>query len=149
MLKEFKEFAFRGNMLDLAVGIIIGAAFGTVVGSFAKDLLTPLVAPLFGVDRVENMKLGPMLVGNFIAALVGFLLTAFALFFVVRAINRVMGPKDAPPEPPTRRECPYCTTSIPIVATRCPACTSTVEPVPAAGPAAGPAAEPAAGPAAE
>lgn len=132
MLKEFKEFAFRGNMLDLAIGIIIGGAFGAVVSSFARDILMNAVAAAFGQpnfdDLVWTVGRGEIAYGRFLTAVVAFLLVAWALFFVVRSINRLMGPKDAPPEPPARRECPYCTTSIPVVATRCLACTSEVEP---------------------
>ena len=133
MLKEFKEFAFRGNMLDLAVGIIIGGAFGAVVTSFAQDVLMSVVAAAFGEPTFDNLTFtvgrGEVLYGKFLTAVVAFLLVAFALFFVVKGINRAMGPKDAPPDPPARRECPYCTTSIPLTATKCMACTSTVEPV--------------------
>lgn len=133
MFKEFKEFAFRGNMLDLAIGIIIGGAFGAVVSSFAQDVLMSVVAAAFGEPTFDNLTFavgrGEILYGKFLTAVVAFLLVAFALFFVVKAINRAMGPTDAPPEPPSRRECPYCTTSIPVVATRCLACTSAVEPV--------------------
>ena len=133
MIREFKEFAFRGNMLDLAIGIIIGGAFGAVVTSFAQDVLMSVVAAAFGEPTFDNLTFavgrGEILYGRFLTAVVAFLLVAFALFFVVKGINRAMGPKDAPPEPPDRRECPYCTTSIPLVATRCLACTSTVEPL--------------------
>jgi large conductance mechanosensitive channel len=133
VIKEFKEFAFRGNMLDLAIGVVIGAAFGAVVNSFAQDVLMNLVASFFGKPDYSQMTWevgkGTVAYGKFLTAALSFLLVAFALFFVVKAINRVMGPKDAPSDPPNRRECPYCGTSIPVVATRCLACTSQVEPV--------------------
>lgn len=132
MIKEFKEFAFRGNMIDLAVGIVIGAAFGAVVNSFAQDVLMNVVAAVFGKPDFQTLVFkvgrGTIAYGRFLTSAVSFLLVAFALFFVVKAINRAMGPRDAPAEPPARRECPYCTTSIAVVATRCPACTSEVEP---------------------
>jgi large conductance mechanosensitive channel len=132
MIKEFKEFAFRGNMIDLAVGIIIGIAFGQVVDSLAKDVLMNAVAAVFGKADYSDLALpiwkGTILYGKFLTACVSFLMVAVSLFFVVRAINRIMGPKDAPPEPPARRECPFCCTAIPVVATRCSACTSDVQP---------------------
>jgi large conductance mechanosensitive channel len=129
VVKEFKEFAFRGNMVDLAVGIIIGGAFGAVVNSLAQDVMMNVIAAVFGKPDYSDFKWGPVAIGNFLTSALSFLLVAFALFFVVKAINRVMGPEDAPSDPPSRRECPYCTTSIPVVATRCLACTSEVEPV--------------------
>ena len=132
MIKQFKEFAFRGNMLDLAVGIVIGSAFGAVVNSFAQDIIMNAVAAVFGKQDysaiVWKVGKGNIATGKFVTAGISFFVVAVALFFVVKGINRAMGPKDAPAAPPARRECPYCTTSIPVVATRCLACTSEVEP---------------------
>lgn len=133
MIKEFKKFALRGNMVDLAVGIIIGGAFGAVVKSLAEDVMMRAIVGVIGKrdyrDLHFNVQDSQVLYGNFLTQVVSFLLVAVALFFVVKAINRMLGPRDAPPEPTARRECPYCTTSIPVVATRCPACTSEVGPV--------------------
>lgn len=132
MLKEFKEFAFRGNMIDLAIGLIIGVAFGAVVDSLAKDVLMNAVAAVFGKPDYSNLAVGvgkgTILYGKFLTASVTFIMVSVSLFFVVRAINRVMRPKAAQPEPVPRRECPYCCTSIPEAATRCSACTSDVQP---------------------
>lgn len=132
MIKEFKEFALRGNVVDLAMGVIIGGAFGAVVKSLAEDVLMKVIVGVVGerdyADLSFNVGDSKVLYGNFLTQAVSFLMVAVALFFVVKAINRMMAPKDAPPTPPARRQCPYCTTSIPVVATRCPACTSEVEP---------------------
>ena len=132
-LKEFKEFAFRGNMVDLAVGIIIGAAFSAVVNSLAKDILMNVIAAFVGEPNYDRLvwhlgTSGEVPYGTFVTEAVGFLMVAIALFFVVRGLNRVMGPRQTAPEPPAKRDCPYCVTSIPLSATRCPACTSEVEP---------------------
>jgi large conductance mechanosensitive channel len=132
-LKEFKEFAFRGNMVDLAVGIIIGAAFGAVVNSLAKDVLMNVIAAFVGEPDYTKLvwhlgREGKVPYGTFVTEVVSFLMIAAALFFVVKGINRMMGSRDAKPEPPSKRECPYCRTSIPVAATRCAACTSEVEP---------------------
>ena len=134
VLKEFREFAFRGNMVDLAVGIIIGAAFGAVVSSLAKDVLMNVIAAVFKkpdygefVWHVGTRGLVPY--GRFLTEVVSFLMIAVALFFVVKAINRMTRLGAASEgQAPARRACPYCRTSIPVEASRCPACTSEVEP---------------------
>jgi large conductance mechanosensitive channel len=132
VLKEFKEFAFRGNMVDLAVGIIIGAAFGAVVSSLAKDVMMNVIAAFFGEPNYDgivwHLRDGVVPYGKFLTEVVSFLMVAAALFFVVKGINKVMGLRDAQPEPMTKRECPYCRTAIPVSASRCPACTSEVVP---------------------
>ncbi|HEY8202604.1 MAG TPA: large conductance mechanosensitive channel protein MscL [Actinomycetota bacterium] len=132
-LKEFREFAFRGNMVDLAVGIIIGAAFGAVVNSLAKDVLMNLIAAVFQKPNYSDFvwhvgTRGQVPYGRLLTEIVSFLMVAVALFFVIKAINRMMGLRDAQPEPLAKRICPYCRTSIPAEASRCPACTSEVEP---------------------
>lgn len=132
-LAEFKEFAFRGNMVDLAVGIIIGAAFGAVVNSLAKDVLMNVVAAFVGEPNYDRIvwhlgSTGDVAIGRFLTELVSFLMVATALFFVIKGLNRVMGARStAPDEPPAKKECPRCCTSIPAMATRCPACTSDLE----------------------
>ena len=132
MFKEFKEFALRGNMVDLAVGIIIGIAFGQVVDSMAKDVLMNAVAAVFGEPDYSKLTLsiwkGTIFYGKFLTACASFVMVAVALFFVVRGINRIVGGRNTPAEPPARRDCPYCCTSIPAAATRCSACTSDVQP---------------------
>ena len=147
-LKEFREFALRGNVLDLAVGVIIGAAFNAVVKSFTSDILTPpleLLKPRdFGDLYIllrEGVPPGPypsltlareagavtMNYGTLIDAIVAFILTAIALFILIRAVNRMKRREEkaeAPAPPPTIKNCPYCLSEIPIKATRCAFCTS-------------------------
>ncbi len=135
MLKEFKEFALKGNVLDLAVGIIIGAAFTAVVNSLVKDILTPpLTIIQDGAKSFENVVLpiGPVQfqIGSFANAILTFTLTAFAVFLLIKAINTFKKKEpEAAPAPPDTRECPYCLTNIPLKATRCCACTAEVPPV--------------------
>jgi large conductance mechanosensitive channel len=129
MLKEFKAFALRGNVVELAVAVILGLAFNAVIQSFANDVLMALIGGIFGQPNFANLsvQVGDAVVayGAFINAVVNFLIIAFALFLAVKAINRAMGvPRD---EAPKNRECPFCKTSIPVAASRCAACTSEVE----------------------
>jgi large conductance mechanosensitive channel len=130
MLTEFKKFALRGNLLDLAVAVILGLAFNLVVQSFANDILMALIGGIFGQPNFGalTVEVGDAVVsyGAFINAVVNFLIIAFALFLVIKAMNRMMGVREE--EPPRMRECPFCRTSIPTVASRCSACTSDVEP---------------------
>ncbi len=145
MLKEFKAFIMRGNVLDLAVGIIIGAAFGTIVKSLVDDVIMPPVGLALGDVDFSNLFLllkegtkaappyasladakaaGAVTInyGQFINNLVTFIIVAFAVFLVVRAANRLRPPEAA--EAPNTRDCPYCRMPIPVAATRCPQCTS-------------------------
>ena len=108
MLKEFKKFALRGNVVELAVAVILGLAFNAVVQSFANDILMALIGGLFGRPNFAALSV----------PVVNFLLVALALFLVVKAFNRFSGKED---EPPKMAECPFCKTSIPVNATRCPA----------------------------
>jgi large conductance mechanosensitive channel len=132
MLKEFKAFALRGNVLDLAVAVVLGIAFGVVIASLVDDVLMNLIAALFGQPDFSTLTFtvneSVIRYGRFLNAVVNFLLIALALFLVVRAVNRAMGFRKAGEEPPAMRECPYCRTSIPVQASRCSACTSEVEP---------------------
>jgi large conductance mechanosensitive channel len=139
MLKEFKEFAMKGNVLDMAVGIIIGAAFGRIVSSFVSDILTPPLGLLLGGIDFSNLFVNlsgggyatieaakaagaPTLnYGLFLQATIDFLIVAFAIFLVVKWVNRLRAPA---PAAPVTKECPLCTTAIPIKARRCPACTA-------------------------
>ena len=131
MLDEFKAFAFRGNLIDLAVAVILGLAFSAVITALVDHVLMPIIAAIFGQPNFSSLVLdigeGEIRYGLFLNALVSFLLIALALFFVIRAVNKMMHPRGAPAEPPTTRECPYCFTPIAVQATRCSACTSQVE----------------------
>jgi large conductance mechanosensitive channel len=132
LIQEFKAFAFRGNLLDLAVAVILGLAFNAVVHALVDGVLLQIVAALFGTPNFNDLSFelngAPIRYGLFLTALATFLLTALALFFVVRAANRLLHPQGAPATPPKTRECPYCFTPIAREATRCAACTSAVEP---------------------
>jgi large conductance mechanosensitive channel len=129
MFKEFKEFALKGSVLDMAVGIIIGAAFGAVVSSLVSDVLMPPLGLLLGHVDFSNMAIKltdsvKLTYGMFINKVIGFLIVAFALFLVIRAMNRLKKKAEAPAVGPTTKACPYCATEIPIKAVRCPHCTS-------------------------
>jgi large conductance mechanosensitive channel len=146
MLKEFKAFAVKGNMVDMAVGIIIGAAFGAIIGSLVSDVLMPPIGLLLGNVDFSNLFLvlkegktpGPYATiaaakgagavtlnyGLFVNTIVNFLIIAFAIFFVIRSINQLKKKEVAPPAVPTTKECPYCLSTIPIQAKKCGHCTS-------------------------
>ena len=127
MLKEFKEFILRGNVLDLAVGVIIGGVFGKIVGSLVGDILMPLIGLLMGgINFSEQaVTIGAAVVkwGAFVQSLIDFLVVAFVIFLIVRTANRMQKPAPAPAAP-TTKECPHCATTIPFKAVRCPHCTS-------------------------
>jgi large conductance mechanosensitive channel len=146
MLKEFKEFAMRGNVVDMAVGIIIGAAFGTIVNSLVQDVIMPPIGLLLGNFDFSNLFLvlkdgkvaGPyatvavaksagavtMNIGIFINTVISFILVGLAVFLLVKTINQLKRQGEAPPAVPTTKECTYCLSTIPLKATRCPNCTS-------------------------
>ena len=130
MFKEFKEFISRGNVLDMAIGIIMGSAFTAIVTSVVDDLLMPLIAGLTaGVnyeDLVINVAGASLKVGNLINAIISFIIIAFVLFLIVKSINKLHKKDDAPVEE-TEKTCPYCKSTIAIDATRCPNCTSKLE----------------------
>jgi large conductance mechanosensitive channel len=139
MFKEFKEFAMRGNVIDLAIGIVIGAAFGKIVASFVSDILMPPIGLLLGNVDFSNLfiNLGvgdydslataqaagaaTLNYGLFLNTIINFIIIAFAIYLLVSQINRF---KRKQVEGPTNKECPYCVTTIPLKATRCPSCTS-------------------------
>jgi len=126
MLKEFKEFVMRGNVLDMAVGVIIGGAFGKIVASLVNDILMPLVGLLMGGVNFSELSVtvgsATIMWGLFLQTVVDFLIIAFVIFLIVRAANNM---KKAPaPADPTTKECPHCISTISIKATRCPNCTS-------------------------
>jgi large conductance mechanosensitive channel len=141
MLKAFKEFAMRGNVLDMAVGIIIGAAFGKIITSFVGDILMPPLGLLLGKVDFSNLFVtlsgGPYAsvaaakaagaptinYGLFLNTVLDFVIVAFAVFLLIRQVNRFM-PKPAPAAPPATKDCPYCLSAVPLKATRCLHCTS-------------------------
>jgi large conductance mechanosensitive channel len=151
MVGEFRKFIERGNVLDLAVGVIIGAAFATVVKSFVDDILMPpigaatdgvtfseLYLNLSGNDyatRADAIKDGAAIIsyGNFINNLIVFLITAFAVFLLVKAVERMRRRENVAPPEPTEKDCPYCYTRIHVAASRCPACTTELAPIAVAG----------------
>lgn len=135
---EFKEFVMRGNVLDLAVAVIIGGAFQTIVSSLCDDVITPLIqliiSKCIGVDSIEEMtkvlNVGTIQLGNFISAIINFLIMAVIIFCLVKFINRVMSigkKKEEEEEEETTKTCPFCKSEIDIEATRCPHCTSVLE----------------------
>ena len=145
MFKEFKEFAVKGNMVDLAIGVVMGGAFGAVVSSLVKDVIMPPIGALLGGADFSNLMwvikegttAGPyatpaaaaeagavaMSYGVFINAVINFIIVAFALFMLVKAINKMRKEKEAEV---TTKECPYCKTEIALEASKCPACTSSL-----------------------
>ena len=133
-MKGFKQFLLRGNVLDLAVAVVMGAAFGAVVTALVKDLLTPIIAALVGKPDFSNLAFeingSKFLIGDFINAVVSFVLIGAAVyFFVVLPVNTLMARMkrgEAPPDPTTKR-CPECLSEVPIAARRCAFCTSTLE----------------------
>jgi len=134
MLKGFKEFVLRGNVVDLAVGVVIGASFGTVVNAIVKDLLSPLIAALIKSPDFSGLQFtvngSTFLYGDFLNAVIAFLIVAFAVyFFVVLPINTLIAKTKRSPKPadPTSKKCPECLSEIPIKATRCAFCTVKVE----------------------
>ena len=142
MFKEFKEFAMRGNVLDMAVGIIIGAAFGKIITSFVSDILMPPIGLLLGkVDfaglfinisgqsyatLADAKKAGAATInyGMFMNTVLDFLIVAFAIFLLIRQVNRFTRKAEPAPAAPTTKDCKFCATAIPIAAQRCPHCTS-------------------------
>ena len=152
MLKEFKEFAMRGNVIDMAIGIIIGGAFGPIVGSMVNDLLMPPIGLAMGNVDFTNLFIlikegskaaapyasladakaaGAVTInyGLFINSVVSFVIVAFCVFLLVRTMNRLKREEAAAPAEPTTRDCPFCLSAIPLKATRCPSCTSEVKPL--------------------
>lgn len=142
MLKEFKEFAMRGNVLDLAIGVIIGAAFGAIVTSLVNDILMPPIGLAMGgmdfkdyfvalngqtypsLDAAKKAGAPVIAYGNFVNTIINFLIVAFAIFMLVKQVNRLKKPVDAAP---STKECVFCAMSIPAKAARCPHCTSALQ----------------------
>ena len=151
MFKEFKEFAMRGNVLDMAVGIIIGGAFGTIISSMVNDVLMPPIGLALGNVDFTNLFIvlkdgakaaapyaaladakaaGAVTInyGLFINSVVSFVIVAFCVFMLIRTMNRLKREEAAPAAEPTTRDCPFCYSAIPLKASRCPNCTSEVTP---------------------
>ncbi len=142
MLKEFKEFAMRGNVLDMAVGIIIGAAFGKIVAVFVSDVLMPPIGLLLGKVDFSNLFINlsgkpvssiaeakaagaaTINYGLFLNSVIDFLIVAFAIFLLIKQVNRLKRQPEPVPVVPTTKDCPYCLSSVALKATRCPHCTS-------------------------
>lgn len=129
MLKGFRDFILRGNVLDLAVGVIIGGAFGTVVTSLVKDVFTPLIGNLAGKPDFSAIQVNHIMIGNFLNAVIAFLLVAVAVyFFIVVPANALMARvhKPVPDAPPATKPCPQCLSDIPAAAKRCAHCTQPI-----------------------
>ena len=146
MIEDFKKFVMRGNVIDMAVGIIIGAAFGSIINSLVADILMPPIGLVLGNVDFSNLFLvlkegkvaspyvslasakaaGAVTInaGLFVNAIISFLIVAFAMFSLIRSMNKLYRQKEAPPAAPTSKDCPYCLSMIPIKATRCAHCTS-------------------------
>jgi large conductance mechanosensitive channel len=153
VLKDFKEFVMRGSVVDMAVGIIIGVAFGAVIKSLVADVIMPPIGLLLGNVDFSNLFVtlkagkvaGPYVslaaaqaagavtlnLGLFINTIVSFVIVAFAVFLLVRGVNQLRREQEAPPAVPTTKECPYCLSEIPLQASRCPHCTSELGAAPA------------------
>ena len=138
MMKEFKEFAMRGNVVDMAVGIIIGGAFGKIVSSLVNDVIMPPIGILLGnvdfsslaitlKEKTAEAEAVTINYGTFINTILDFLIVAFAIFIVIKQMNRLKKKEEAPPAAPTTKACPKCYSTIPIKATRCPNCTSELQ----------------------
>ena len=129
MLKGFRDFILRGNVLDLAIGVIMGVAFGAVVTSLVKDVLTPLIGMIFGKPDFSAIHYETIMIGNFLNAVISFLLVAVAVyFFIVLPANKLMARMKGPvPEaPPSTKTCPECLSEIPLAARRCAHCAQPV-----------------------
>lgn len=145
MWKEFKEFALKGNVLDLAIGVIIGGAFGKIVTSLVNDIIMPLIGILLGnvdfsnlflvlgkgnfntMEEAKNAGIATLNYGIFINNVIDFLIVAFSIFIVIKQINRFAKKKEAVQKAPSTKSCPFCFTEIHIKATRCPHCTAVID----------------------
>jgi large conductance mechanosensitive channel len=145
MLKEFKEFAMRGNVLDMAIGIVIGGAFGKIVSSFVKDILMPPVGLLLGgvdfsnlyinlsggefesLEKAQEAGAATINYGLFVNTALDFVIIAFAIFLLVKQVNRLKKQPEPAPAEPTTKSCPFCVSEIAIKAKRCPHCTADLQ----------------------
>ena len=144
-MAEFKKFALKGNMIDLAVGVIIGGAFNSLVSSLVNDIIMPALSIFTGkmdfanwflaldgntyetIEAAKEAGVATINYGNFISGIINFIIMAFVVFMMVRAINKLKKDEPAAPAAPTTKKCPFCKTDIPLEATKCPHCTSTLE----------------------
>lgn len=144
-MAEFKKFALKGNMIDLAVGVIIGGAFNSLVSSLVNDIIMPALSIFTGkmdfanwflaldgntyetIEAAKEAGVATINYGNFISGIINFIIMAFVVFMMVRAINKLKNDEPAAPAAPTTKKCPFCKTDIPLEATKCPHCTSTLE----------------------
>jgi large conductance mechanosensitive channel len=142
ILKEFKEFIMRGNVLDMAIGIVIGVAFGKIVTSLVNDIIMPPIGLLLGgvnfndlfinmsgtsytsLEAAKAAGAATINYGVFLNIVIDFIIVVFVIFLIVRLVNRLQREEEAEPEVPTTKECPFCISTIPLTATRCPSCTS-------------------------
>lgn len=149
VVAEFREFAVKGNVMDLAVGVIVGAAFGKIVASLVADLIMPPISMLLGgidfsnrfwvlrggsfptLEEAKEAGAVTLNYGLFLNTLLEFLIVAFAVFLLVKAINRLRREEQVAPQAPTDKPCPFCAMPIPLQAKRCPHCTSALEKMPA------------------
>lgn len=132
-LEEFKTFAIKGNMVDLAVGVVIGGAFGKIITNIVEGIITPLISLILSAITGQSstdalfgqLVIGPFPVGQLISAILDFLITAFVLFIIVKALNKFKAKEE--PAPVTTKICPYCKSEISLEATKCPHCTSDLD----------------------
>lgn len=145
MMEEFKKFALKGNMIDLAVGVIVGGAFNSIVTSLVNDIFMPVLSLFTGkldfanwfialdgnkyltIAEAQEAGAATLNYGNFISGVINFFIMAFVVFMLVKAINKLKKEEPAKPAAPTTKKCPFCKTDIPLEATKCPHCTSTLE----------------------
>ncbi|MBQ7776276.1 MAG: large conductance mechanosensitive channel protein MscL [Lachnospiraceae bacterium] len=144
-MEEFKKFALKGNMIDLAVGVIVGGAFNGIVTSLVNDILMPVLSLFTGkldfanwfvaldgnkymtIAEAQEAGAATLNYGNFISGIINFVIMAFVVFMIVKGINKLKKEEEKAPAAPTTKKCPYCKTDIPLEATKCPHCTSTLE----------------------
>ena len=126
--EEFKAFAMRGNVLDMAVGVVVGSAFTAIVNSLVNDIISPIIGLFFNADFSDVV----IQIGAFLNAIINFLIVAFVLFVTIKAINMLHKKPVEEPKEPTTKKCPYCQSEISIKAVRCPHCTSKLEGFPEA-----------------
>ncbi len=145
MMEEFKKFALKGNMIDLAVGVIVGGAFNSIVTSLVNDIFMPILSLFTGkldfanwfialdgnkymtIAEAQEAGAATLNYGNFISGVINFIIMAFVVFMLVKGINKLRKDEPAKPAAPTTKKCPFCKTDIPLEATKCPHCTSTLE----------------------
>ena len=128
LFNEFKAFALRGNVMDMAIGVLIGGAFSGIVTSLTDNFINPIISAVTGAAQYTGADIAQF-ASNFGSSVLNFFITALILFFLLKGMNKLLsiGKKPAAPAAPTTKKCPYCQSEIPIAATRCPHCTSVLE----------------------